>query len=163
MIAKGRNTVVCYRRLKSEGPRAVVLPYQDGRNALFMNRSSDILVVDDEADIVELVVDFLREEGYAVRSALNGDAALAAINDRPPALILLDLLMPKITGMGLWEHLKRQDLADIPVVLMSASPHAAAEMLAHGAADYLPKPFNLDQLLACVSRYIQGDVVDYRG
>lgn len=122
-----------------------------------MEYSADILVVDDEADIVEFVVDFLRDEGYSVRGALNGDEALAAINDHPPAVILLDLFMPSLTGMGLWEHLKRQDLVNIPVVLMTASPHAAEAMLANGAADYLPKPFDLDQLLACVSRYLRRD------
>lgn len=120
-----------------------------------MHRAGDILVVDDEADIVEFVVDFLRDEGYAVRGVLSGDGALAAVAERPPALILLDLFMPNLTGMGLWEHLKRLDLTDIPVVLMTASPQAAKVMLANGATDYLPKPFDLDQLLDCVARYVQ--------
>ena len=118
-----------------------------------MQGAGDILVVDDEPDIVEFVIDFLREEGYAVRGALDVDAALAAIADQPPAVILLDLLMPSLNGMTLWEHLKRYNLADIPIVLMTASPRAAEAMLASTAADYLPKPFDLDRLLACVARY----------
>jgi DNA-binding response OmpR family regulator len=120
-----------------------------------MQGSGYILVVDDEADIVEFVVDFLREEGYSVRGALDGDAALTAIADQAPAVILLDLLMPSLNGMALWEHLKLHNLADIPVVLMTASPHAAEAMLASGATEYLPKPFDLDQLLACVARYVR--------
>lgn len=118
-----------------------------------MQGTGDILVVDDEPDIVEFVIDFLREEGYAVRGALDSDTALAAIADQPPAVILLDLLMPSLNGMALWEHLKRHNLADIPIVLMTASPRAAEAVLASGAADYLPKPFDLDRLLACVARY----------
>ena len=122
-----------------------------------MHGAGDVLVVDDEADIVELIVDFLREEGYAARGALNGDAALAAINEHTPAVILLDLFMPHLTGMGLWEHLQRQEFGDIPVVLMTASPRAAETMLEKGVSDFLAKPFDLDQLLACISRYVSRD------
>jgi len=64
------------------------------------------------------------------------------------------MYMPHMTGMELWDYLQRNQLGDIPVVLMTASPSAAADLLAQGADDYLAKPFDLDQLLDCVARYI---------
>ena len=122
-----------------------------------MQRAGSVLVVDDQTEIVELVVDFLRDEGYSVRGVTDGAAALAAITNEPPAMVLLDMFMPHMTGSELWEHLQRQNLTDIPVVLMTASPSAAQDLLAQGATDYLAKPFDLDQLLECVARYVQRE------
>ena len=122
-----------------------------------MQRAGSVLVVDDQAEIVELVVDFLCDEGYSVRGATDGAAALAAIEAQPPAMVLLDMFMPHMTGSELWEHLQRQNLGAIPVVLMTASPSAAENLLAQGATDYLAKPFDLEQLLECVGRYVQRE------
>jgi CheY-like chemotaxis protein len=119
-----------------------------------MQRPGSVLVVDDQIDIVELIVDFLRDEGYSVYGVTNGAAALTTIEAQPPVLILLDMFMPYMTGIELWEQLHRQDLADITVVLMTASPSAAESLLAQGASDYLAKPFDLDELLDCVARYV---------
>jgi CheY-like chemotaxis protein len=120
-----------------------------------MQQPGDILVVDDEANIVDFVVELLQDEGYSVRSALNGELALAAIGQQPPALILLDMFMPQMTGIMLWEHLQQLGLSEIPVVLMTASPRAMATM--PGATDYLAKPFDIDELLECVARYVRHD------
>jgi CheY-like chemotaxis protein len=120
-----------------------------------MQQPGDILVVDDEANIVDFVVELLQDEGYPVRSALNGEIALAAIAQQPPALILLDMFMPQMTGAMLWEHLQGLGLSHIPVILMTASPRAMATM--PGATDYLAKPFDIDQLLECVARYTSRD------
>lgn len=122
-----------------------------------MQRAGTVLVVDDQTEIVDLVVDFLRDEGFSVRGTTDGAAALAAIGDQPPAMVLLDMFMPHMTGSELWEHLQRQNLTDIPVVLMTASPSAAQNLLAQGATDYLAKPFDLDQLLECVARYVRRE------
>jgi len=122
-----------------------------------MQRTGNVLVVDDQSDIVDLIVDFLRDEGYNVHGVMDGAAALAAIEEQPPAMILLDMFMPHMTGMELWEYLQRQELADIPVVLMTASPSAAENLMAQGATDYLAKPFDLDNLLACVERYVRPE------
>src|SRR5262245_1000887 len=105
-----------------------------------MQRAGSVLVVDDQTEIVDLVVDFLRDEGYSVRGVTDGAAALAAISNEPPAMVLLDMFMPHMTGSKLWEHLQRQNLSHIPVVLMTASPSAAQDLLAQGATDYLAKP-----------------------
>lgn len=121
-----------------------------------MARSGYVLVVDDEADIVTLIVDFLREEGYVACGAHNAETALAIIAAHPPAIILLDLFMPQASGLDLWDHLQRDEFSDVSVVLMTASPRAAETMREKGVADYLAKPFDLDQLLECVSRYVRA-------
>ena len=122
-----------------------------------MERSGDILVVDDEADIVNLVVDLLQDEGYKVRSAFNGEMALAAIAQQPPAMILVDMYMPQMTGVMLLEHLKSNGASHIPVVLMTASPSAAEPLVNENLVDYLAKPFDIDQLLSCVARHLRAD------
>ena len=122
-----------------------------------MQRPGDILVVDDEADIVNLVVELLQDEGYEVRSAFNGEMALAAIAHQQPALILMDMYMPQMTGLMLVEHLRANGAADIPVILMTASPRAAEPLVNQGMVDYLPKPFDIDQLLECVGRNLRHD------
>ena len=112
-------------------------------------------MVDDEVNIVGFVVDLLHDEGYGVRSALNGAEALRLIAERQPALILVDMYMPQMTGMMLVEHLHSQGISDIPVILMTASPSAAEQLVSQAMVDYLPKPFDIEDLLVSVSRYIQ--------
>ena len=119
-----------------------------------MSRVGDVLVVDAEIYIVGLIVDLLHDEGYAVRSALNGAEALRMIGERRPALILMDMYMPQMTGMMLLEHLRSEAISDIPVVLMTASPCAAQQMSLMANVDYLAKPFDIEELLRCVSRYV---------
>jgi CheY-like chemotaxis protein len=87
-----------------------------------------------------------------VRSAFNGEMALAAIAQQLPAMILMDMYMPQMTGIMLLEHLRASGITDIPVVLMTASPRAAEPLLNMDLVDYLPKPFDIDQLLQCVAR-----------
>jgi two-component system nitrogen regulation response regulator NtrX len=117
-----------------------------------MPRAGDVLVVDDEVNIVGLIVDLLHDEGYTVRSALNGAEALQMIAEHRPALILMDMYMPQMTGMMLLEHLHSQGISDIPVILMTASPGAAEKFSAN--VDYLAKPFDIEELLLSISRYI---------
>jgi len=117
-----------------------------------MRQSGDILVVDDEIDIVNLVVDILEDEGYKVRSAFNGEMALAAIAQQQPAMILMDMYMPQMTGIMLLEHIRANGISAIPVILMTASPRAAEPLLNMDLVDYLAKPFDIDQLLQCVVR-----------
>ena len=122
-----------------------------------MRQAGDILVVDDEVDIVNLVVDILQDEGYEVRSAFNGEMALIAIAQQQPAMILMDMYMPKMTGIMLLEHLRTTGISAIPVVLMTASPRAAETLLNMDLVDYLAKPFDIDQLLQCVARNFDRD------
>src|SRR5215212_824095 len=117
-----------------------------------MRQAGDILVVDDEIDIVNLVVEILQDEGYEVRSAFNGEMALAAIAQQQPAMILMDMYMPQMTGIMLLEHMRTNGISDIPVVMMTASPRAAEPFLNMDLVDYLAKPFDIEQLLQCVAR-----------
>jgi two-component system, chemotaxis family, chemotaxis protein CheY len=113
-----------------------------------------VLVVEDAPDIRDLVVEFLSESGYVVDVATNGARALSRVATVLPDVILLDLMMPVMTG---WEFCQRlralPEGADVPVIVMSATHRVAQQASAAKATDYLAKPFTLDQLLAIVSRY----------
>ena len=119
-----------------------------------MSQAGDILVVDDEVYIVGLIVDLLHDEGYIVRSALNGADALQIIAEQRPALILMDMYMPQMTGMMMLDHLRSQGISDIPVILMTASPGAAEQFGTIANVDFLAKPFDIEELLVSVSRYV---------
>lgn len=119
-----------------------------------MQRRGDILVVDDEANILSLVVELLEDEGYTVRSASNGAAALSAITEQQPALVLMDMYMPQMNGLMLLDHLAQQGTTDLPIILMTASSSAAEQIMSQSNIDYLPKPFDINQLLAVVARYV---------
>ncbi|MCB9676041.1 MAG: response regulator [Alphaproteobacteria bacterium] len=81
----------------------------------------EVLIVDDQDDVRELVRRTLSADGWRVREAANGREALAAIEERPPTVMLLDLMMPEMDGFELLEVLaQREDLADLPVVVMTA-------------------------------------------
>jgi CheY-like chemotaxis protein len=116
---------------------------------------SSILVVDHEPTIVDLLVEILTDAGYIAYTAPPGAGALAAITHHPPALILLDLGCPGTRGAELIEQVRGAGLATIPMVLMTTAPHYAAPLLVPGAVECLAKPFDLDELLACVARYLQ--------
>jgi DNA-binding response OmpR family regulator len=102
------------------------------------------LVVDDERSIVDMLIDFLSDEGYSVSGAFDGVAALQRVHDDAPDLILADIMMPRLDGLGLLVRI-RAEYDDIPVVLMSAAmiPHLAQ-------VPYIAKPFDLDDLLMVV-------------
>jgi two-component system nitrogen regulation response regulator NtrX len=118
-----------------------------------MQGAGDILIVDDETNILELVAEILEDEGYIVRTVSSGPAALAAIAAQCPALVLMDMYMPRMNGMMLLEHLAQQGISGLPIVVMTASPSAAEQVLSQKNVDYLPKPFDIDQLLTVVARY----------
>jgi two-component system KDP operon response regulator KdpE len=120
-----------------------------------MQSTGPILVIDDDAAIADLVVEVLTDQGYIAYQALNGIGALEAIARHPPALILLDMRMPGMTGAELIAHLRGAGLAAMPMVLMTAAPQDAVPLLVPGAIECLAKPFDLDDLLACVVRFVQ--------
>ncbi len=118
--------------------------------------SPSILVVDDDAGIREALTDILEDEGYVVSSAPDGLAALEMLRSQHqrPKLVLLDLMMPRMNG---WQFRAEQredpDLAAIPVVVISAGGNAREQSQVLGAAEYLPKPIEVDQLVGIVERY----------
>jgi len=111
-----------------------------------------VLVVDDDPDILQAIRQTLGDEGYSVATATNGLQALERIRERRPAVVLSDLTMPVMNGWELNERLKEQGLG-IPVVFMTAAFRARAEAEQHGAAGYLAKPFDIDDLLDTVARF----------
>ena len=117
--------------------------------------SLDILVVDDERDIRELVAGVLEDEGYATRGAADSDAALEAIAERRPSLVLLDVWLQgsRLDGLELLDEIKRRD-ASIPVLVISGHGNldTAVAAIRRGAADFIEKPFEAERLLLMVER-----------
>lgn len=121
--------------------------------------SADVLVVDDEADIRELVAGILEDEGYAVRTAADSDQALAAIRARKPALLVLDIWMQGggMDGLELLDMVKGLD-ADLPVIMISGHGNieTAVSAIKRGAYEFLEKPFKSDRLLMIVERALEA-------
>ena len=120
---------------------------------------ADILVVDDEADIRDLVSGLLEDEGHAVRVASNSDEALAAIRARKPSLALLDIWMQGggLDGLELLDVIKELD-ADLPVVMISGHGNieTAVSALKRGAYDFIEKPFKSDRLVVVIQRALEA-------
>jgi len=120
--------------------------------------AADVLVVDDEADIRELVAGILSDEGYAVRTATDSESALAAIKARKPALLILDIWMQGggMDGLELLDLVKTLD-GDLPVIMISGHGNieTAVSAIKRGAYEFLEKPFKSDRLLLCVERALE--------
>jgi two-component system nitrogen regulation response regulator NtrX len=120
----------------------------------------EILIVDDEADIRELVAGVLEDEGYAARTAADSDAALAAIAERRPSLVLLDVWLQgsKLDGLDLLDEIKRRD-SSLPVLMISGHGNldTAVTAIRRGAVDFIEKPFEAERLLLLVGRATETD------
>src|SRR6201996_6060994 len=120
---------------------------------------ADILVVDDEADIRELVAGILQDEGYSVRTAHDSEGALTVIRARKPALLILDIWMKGggLDGLELLDLVKEMD-PDLPVVMISGHGNieTAVSAIKRGAYDFLEKPFKSDRLLLVVERALEA-------
>jgi len=121
--------------------------------------AADILVVDDEADIRELVAGILSDEGYAVRTAADSDQALAEIRARKPSLLVLDIWMQGggLDGLELLDLVKTLD-GDLPVIMISGHGNieTAVSAIKRGAYEFLEKPFKSDRLLLVVERALEA-------
>ena len=119
----------------------------------------DILIVDDEADIRELIGGLLEDDGYAPREAADADGALAAIQARKPSLIILDVWLQgsRLDGLELLEEFKRID-ENLPVIVISGhgTIETAVGAIRKGAYDFLEKPFKSDKLLLTVTRALEN-------
>jgi two-component system, NtrC family, nitrogen regulation response regulator NtrX len=123
-----------------------------------MATSAEILIVDDEADIRDLVAGILQDEGYATRTARNSDEALAAIVTRRPSLVLLDIWLQGSTldGLQILDAIK-QEHSDLPIVMISGHGNieTAVAAIKQGAYDFIEKPFKADRLLLVAERAIE--------
>jgi two-component system nitrogen regulation response regulator NtrX len=120
----------------------------------------EVLVVDDEADIRELVSGVLEDEGYAVRVAANSTEALDAIESRRPSLVLLDVWLQgsRLDGLQLLEQIKARD-PSLPVLMISGHGNldTAVAAIREGAVDFIEKPFEASRLLHLVGRATETD------
>src|SRR5919199_3073156 len=117
----------------------------------------NILVVDDTPNNLRLLATMLTEQGYEVRSVINGPMALMAAQAAPPDLILLDINMPQMSGYQVCQHLKAvEQTRDIPVIFISALTEALDKVKAFGVGgvDYITKPFQLEEVLARVENQL---------
>ena len=120
--------------------------------------SDRILVVDDDPEIRDFVKVNLEREGFEIEVAGSGPEALELAGERPPALVLLDVMMPGMDGLTTLRHLRNDvPTANVPVVMLTAKPQAAERVkgLDLGADDYITKPFEIDELVARVRSVIR--------
>ena len=118
-----------------------------------------ILVVEDDADLVELVAFNLRKAGYAIGTAMDGVEALKKARSLLPDLILLDLMLPELDGFAVCEILRRDAAtASIPIIMVTAVSGELARLagMECGASAYVTKPFEFKQLLGRVANLLTG-------
>src|SRR5512135_2857776 len=120
--------------------------------------AAEILIVDDEADIRDLVSGILQDEGYEPRTARNSDDALAAIVQRRPNLVFLDIWLQgsKLDGLQLLDLIK-QEHPELPVVMISGHGNieTAVAAIKRGAYDFIEKPFKADRLILVTERSLE--------
>jgi len=129
-----------------------------------VSRTQQVLVVDDEPSIVDAVATALRYEGFEVRVAGTGRSALAAAQEAPPDLIVLDVMLPDLDGLEVTRRL-RLDGIKVPILFLTARDSIDDKLagLAIGGDDYVTKPFSLAEVVArtrAILRRTQGDVDD---
>lgn len=115
-----------------------------------MSPKPTILVVDDEDTIREVLRRYLEREGYLVKEAADGYEALRMIEYEPPTLVVLDLMLPKMDGISLIQHLRPN--SQIPIIMLTAKGEASDRIrgLDLGADDYITKPFNPQEVVSRV-------------
>lgn len=125
-----------------------------------MKSNINILVVDDEKTIVDIIEVYLKKEGYNVFTASNGNEALEIFNDKRIDLIILDLMLPDISGEEICRKIK--DQIDIPIIMLTAKVNEEDVLngFKQGADDYVIKPFSVKQLIARVTAILRRYKVD---
>jgi DNA-binding response OmpR family regulator len=120
--------------------------------------AAKILVVDDEPDILFLVTYYLKTQGYQVTGVRSGAEALKTVETDVPDLMILDVLMPELTGLEVCEELRRRpETAGVRIILFSALAQGTDRIkgLTAGADDYVSKPINLQELAGRVKGVLQ--------
>lgn len=121
--------------------------------------STDILIIDDEADIRDMVADILKDAKYGTRTAQNSDTAFKALAERVPSLLILDIWLQgsELDGLGILEMVKKK-YPQMPVVMISGHGNieTAVSAIKMGAYDFIEKPFKEDRLLLVVARALEN-------
>jgi PAS domain S-box-containing protein len=123
-----------------------------------MNSHGAVLVVDDTPESLLLISELLLSKGYEVRTVTNGEDALTSALAEPPALVLLDMSMPKMNGIECCKQLKANNItANIPIIFLSSTTDSdeKTEGFAAGAVDFVSKPFEFNELLARVRTHLE--------
>jgi len=117
--------------------------------------SRSIMIVEDEPELAALVADYARASGYAPQVFGDGREALAAIRAQPPALVVLDLMLPGLDGLSLCRTLRAS--SDLPVIMVTARVEEIDRLLGleAGADDYLCKPFSPRELMARIKAILR--------
>jgi DNA-binding NarL/FixJ family response regulator len=116
-----------------------------------------ILIVDDDANYRAFVSAILERVGYATREAYSGEEALTSVRSDRPSCVLLDVLLPGVTGYAVCRHLRDEYGEGLPIIFVTGERTEAGDRVAGlllGADDYVVKPFDPDELLARVRRSI---------
>ncbi len=120
--------------------------------------ANDILIVDDEADIRELVSGILEDEGFQTRTARDSDQALQEVTNRRPSMVFLDIWLQgsRLDGLQVLEHIKH-DHPEVPVVMISGHGNieTAVAAIKRGAYDFIEKPFKADRLILVATRALE--------
>jgi two-component system response regulator RegX3 len=116
---------------------------------------TEILVVEDEPAIAETIAYSLRREGYGVTVAEDGERALTIFRQRPPSMVVLDLMLPKLSGLDVCRTI-RQD-SEVPILMLTAKDSEADKVagLELGADDYVTKPFSMRELVSRVRAHLR--------
>ena len=120
-----------------------------------------ILIVDDDANLLVLLADQLRSDGFDIQTARDGDEALRRLKSGWPDLLIIDMMMPRMDGLTLAREIKGQ--ADLPIIVLSAidAGDSKADLLEEVAEDYVTKPYHYPELRARINRILRrlGDKV----
>ena len=124
--------------------------------------SESILVVEDESSIASFVALYLKNAGYAVRTASKGGEALDQVSADPPSLVILDLMLPDIDGIEVCRRIRKS--SDIPILMLTARDEDVDKIigLEVGADDYMTKPFNPRELVARVKSILRRSTPERR-
>jgi DNA-binding response OmpR family regulator len=120
------------------------------------DRDDVLLIVEDDTDLLGLMALVLSSAGYHVQTALNGRDALQVVAEQMPDLILLDMKMPVMNGWEFAAAFQARYAHAVPIVVVTAAEDAAARAQDIGAAGWLGKPFDLDDLLAVTQRHLSN-------
>lgn len=116
----------------------------------------EVLVVEDDPELNQIVGAYASMAGYQYRSALNGTDALAQVEHHAPAAIVLDLMLPDMSGFDICRHIKRNGKSfKTRVIILTAMDNEASRIQGRecGADEYLTKPFDPDRLMETVARH----------
>ena len=120
--------------------------------------SAHIFVVEDEKPILTLLTYNLQKEGYKVSSSSNGEEALSSIKEKKPDLVLLDWMLPDLSGIKICQYLKQDEkVKNIPIIMLTAKGEEEDKVkgLNTGAEDYMTKPFSFPELLARIKSLLK--------